>query len=267
MLAFDPGLANLQAAWRAVVSLVVAFATGYGMAKALDVTPLLGLSAGGVLAMVSSLMINEPTAKRLARSLLFMPIPASAALALGVWIHPHRVVGIWLVVAVMAVWFYVVRYGPLGLLGGIMCFAFLLFGTITPMPMEDVGWLALTAVVVVVALLTARLVLCHPMPREDLLRAQRAFVIEVRRVAAAAADTLSGSADQAASTKRLNHALDRLNVTTVTVDARLASQERRGGRAAAPVSLRRGGGPARNRQGRTAGGRPSYLARAAPGAW
>lgn len=225
VLAFDPGLANLQAAWRAVVSLITAFATGYGMAKALDITPQLGLSAGGVLAMVSSLMINEPTAKRLARSLLFMPIPASAALALGVWIHPHRVVGIWLIVATMTVWFYVVRYGSLGLLAGTMGFAFLLFGTITPMPMEDVGWLALIAAVAAVALLTARLVLCHPMPREDLLRAQRAFVIEVRRMAAAAEDTLSGGADQAAATRRLNHALDRLNVTTVTVDARLASQD------------------------------------------
>jgi hypothetical protein len=225
VLAFDPGLANLQAAWRNLVSLVVAFATGYGMAHAVDVTPRLGLTVGGILAMVSSLMIHEGNVKRLARLLLFLPFPASGALALGVWLQPHRVVDMWLVAATIAVWFYVVRYGPFGLFAGVMSFSFLLFGTISPMPMQDAGRLALIAAAVAVALLTARLVLCYPMPREDLLRAQRAFVIQARQVAAAAADNVSRGTSPAAATKRMDRALHRLNVTTVTVDARLASQE------------------------------------------
>lgn len=225
VLAFDPGLANLQVAWRNLVSLVVAFATGYGMAHAVDVTPRLGLMVGGVLAMISSLWINEGNPKRLARLLLFLPFPASGALALGVWLQPHRVADMWLAAAAMVVWFYLVRYGPFGLLAGAMIFSYFLFGTISPMPMEDAGRLALVIAVVAVALLTARLVLCYPTPREDLLRAQRAFVIQARRVAAAAADTLSAAAGRAAATRRMDHALHRLNVTTVTVDARLASQE------------------------------------------
>jgi hypothetical protein len=208
-----------------MVSLIAAFATGYGMAHALDVTPRLGMTAGAVMAMVSSLLVNEGTAKLLARSLLFMPFPAFGALALGVWLQPHRVLDMWLVAAEIAVWFYVVRYGPFGLLAGVMGFAFLLFGTISPMPMQDACRLALVAAVIAVALLTARLVLCYPMPREDLLRTQRAFVIQARRVAAAAADTLTGGTGGAAAAKRMDHALHRLNVTTVTIDARLASQE------------------------------------------
>ncbi|MEK8174815.1 hypothetical protein NKH77_54470 [Streptomyces sp. M19] len=70
-----------------------------------------------------------------------------------------------------------------------------------------------------------RLALCYPMPREDLLRTQRAFVVEARRVADAAATALDPDADRETAVARMRRSLRRLNVTTVTIDGRLAQPE------------------------------------------
>jgi hypothetical protein len=75
VLASDPGLANLQASWRVLVTLVVGFATGYGMAHAVGIPTRLGLSLAGILCMVSAMMIAENTRKRLMRAILWTPVP------------------------------------------------------------------------------------------------------------------------------------------------------------------------------------------------
>jgi hypothetical protein len=225
VLAADPGLAHLQAAWRTLVSLVVGFATGYGMAHAVDIPSQLGLMVGGVLGLISALIIAENTPLRLARALLWMPIPFSAVLSLGVWLHPHHTLEFWLVVAAMAPQFFLSRFGSLGIVTGNMLFTAFLIGFVTKIPLDDCGWLFIVAMVSAVALLVARLVFCYPRPREDLLRTQRAFVIEARRVANTAVTALDPDADRAFAIKRIRRTLSRLNVTTLTIDGRLAQPE------------------------------------------
>jgi hypothetical protein len=225
VLAFDPGLANLQAARRTLVSLVVGFATGYAMAHAVGIPTALGLSLGGMMGIVSATTIAENTPMRLVRAMIWTPFPACAALALGVWLHPHRVLEMSAVVATMALFFYLPRYGTLGLVTGINAFVFCLFGGMTPLPLHYCGRLAIVVGTVSVAMLAARLALCPPTPRKDMLRAQRAFVIEARRVTGAAAQALSSQADQTHAIRRMRRALHRLNVTTMIVDGRLAMPE------------------------------------------
>jgi hypothetical protein len=225
VLATDPGLGHLQAGWRSLVSMIAALAVGYGMAHALDIPSVLGMMVGGMMGMMSAFSIAENTPSRLARATLWMPIPFSAALPLGAWLQPDRVLDLCLMVLVLTLAFFLVRFGPLALLTGMMMFSAFLVGRIAVVPLDDCGRLFVVAVATAAAVLVARLVLCCPMPREDLLRTQRAFVVEARRVADAAATALDPNADQDVAIKRMRRALLRLNVTTLTIDGRLAQPE------------------------------------------
>ena len=225
VLAADPGLAHLQAGWRSLVSMIVALAVGYGMAHALHLPVMLGMTVAGLMGMMSAFAIAENTPLRLTRSILWMPVPFSAALLLSARLYPDRVPDLCLMVVALALTFFLIRYGPLAMLTGMMMFNAFMVGLMAAIPVDLCGRLFVTAVATSAAVLLARLLLCCPMPREDLMRTQRAFVVEARRVAAAAAVALDPDADQASAIKRMHRALRRLNVTTLTIDARLAQPE------------------------------------------
>ena len=225
VLAADPGLAHLQAGWRSLVSMIVALAVGYGMAHALNVPTMLGMTVAGMMGMMSAFAVAENTPLRLARSILWMPIPFSAALLLSARLHPDRVLELCLMVVALALMFFLIRYGPLGLLTGMMMFNAFMVGLMAAIPVDACGRLFVIVMVTSAAVLLARLLLCYPMPREDLMRTQRAFVVEARRVAGTAAAALDPDADQAQAIKQMHRALRRLNVTTLTIDARLAQPE------------------------------------------
>ncbi|WP_413804468.1 FUSC family protein [Streptomyces sp. OE57] len=225
VLAADPGLGQLQAGWRALVCMTTALAVGYWMAHALDIPAMLGMMVGGMMGMMSSFVIAENTPLRLARASLWMAFPYSAALPAAAWLSSHRVLELCVLVVVLAFAFFLVRFGSLGLLTGMMMFNAFVVGAIVHIPLGECDKLFAVAVVTSVAVLAARLLLCYPMPREDLLRTQRAFLVEARRVADAAATALDPDADQATAVKKMGRALRRLNVTTVIIDGCLARPE------------------------------------------
>jgi hypothetical protein len=225
VLAADPGLGNVQAGWRALVSLTVALAAGYGMSHVLDIRAIQGMAAAGVLGMLSAFAVAENTAMRLARSLLWMPIPYGVVLPLASWVHPHRAVDQCVMVAALTVVFFLARFGPLGVLTVATTLAAFVIDAVADIPLDDCGKFFIVIVVTVVSVLAARLLLCYPMPREDLLRTQRAFLIEARRVADAAATAVNPYADPAVAVKRMRRALRRLNITTLTIDGQLAQPE------------------------------------------
>lgn len=225
VFAADPGLGQLQAGWRALVSMVTALAVGYGMSTLLDLPAMLGMMVAGMIGLMSSFAVAENTPLRLARSILWLPIPYSAVLPVSAWLHNQRPIEMTLIVVALALAFFLARFGPIGLLTGMMMFNAFMVGMMANIPLDACGWLFLVAVATAVAVLVVRLLLCFPMPREDLLRTQRAFVVESRRVADAAATALDPDADQAVSIKRMRRALRRLNVTTLTIDGYLAQPE------------------------------------------
>ncbi|MFD7179671.1 FUSC family protein [Streptomyces sp. NPDC059904] len=225
MLAADPGLGQIQAGWRTLVSMAVAMAVSYGMSRALDVPAMLGMMTGGVLGLLGSYNIAENTPTRLARAFLWMPVPFSAALPVSAWLAPHRVPTLCLLVVALVLMMALARLGPLGLLTGILIFVAFIMGEMAAVPLSECAPLFVIALVTSMALLATRLLLCYPMPREDLLRTQRAFVVEARRVADAAATALDPDADRTVAIKRMDRALRRLNITTLTIDGRLAQPE------------------------------------------
>ncbi|MEU6575249.1 FUSC family protein [Streptomyces sp. NPDC046805] len=224
-LAADPGLGQAQAGWRTLVSMITALAVSHAVSRFLDLPSMLGMTLGGVLGLVSAFLVAENSRTRLARALLWMPVPCCAALSVSTWLHPHRVLGLCLLAAGLVVVTVLGRFGPLGLLTGMQVFVALVVGEMAVVPLSEGGPLFVVALVTSVALLVVRLLLCHPMPREDLLRTQRAFVIEARRVADAAATALDPDADRSVAITRMEHALRRLNMTTLIIDGRLAQPE------------------------------------------
>ncbi|MFJ8670661.1 FUSC family protein [Streptomyces sp. NPDC093589] len=225
VLAADPGLGQLQAGWRSLVSMITALAVGYGMSVALDLPAMLGMMVGGMMGLMSAFVVAENTPFRLARAILWMPFPYSAVLPVAAWLHQDRVLEMSLMVVALAAAFFLARFGALALLTGMMLFNAFMVGMMANVPLNLCGELFVVALVSSAAVLLARLVFCYPMPREDLLRTQRAFVVEARRVADAACAALDPDADHRSAVHRMRRSLRRLNVTTVTIDGRLAQPE------------------------------------------
>ncbi|MEU8707458.1 FUSC family protein [Streptomyces sp. NPDC048565] len=225
ILAADPGLGQLQAGWRTLVAMVTSLAVGYGMARALDVPAMIGMMVGGMMGLMSAFAVAENTWQRLGRAILWMPFPYAAVLWLAAELHDDRGLEISLMVAALALTFFLARFGQLSLLTGMMLFNGLMVGMMADIPASMSGKAFVVALVSAAAVLATRLVFCYPMPREDLLRTQRAFVVEARRVADAAVETLDPDADRERAVRRMTRALHHLNVTTVTIDGRLAQPE------------------------------------------
>ncbi|WP_406347843.1 FUSC family protein [Streptomyces sp. NBC_00144] len=225
VLAADPGLGQLQAGWRSMVAIITGLAVGYGMSVALTLPAMLGMMVGGMLGMMSAFAIAENTPLRLTRSILWMPFPFSAVLALSAWLIGDRVLELTLMVVALALTFFLARFGSLALLTGMMLFNSFMVGMMSNIPLNLCGKLFVVALVSAVGILVSRLLLCCPMPREDLLRTQRAFVVEARRVGDAATAALDPDADHDVAIKRMRRSLRRLNITTVTIDGRLAQPE------------------------------------------
>ncbi|MFD7710195.1 FUSC family protein [Streptomyces sp. NPDC059786] len=225
VLVTDPGLGQLQAGWRTLVAMVTSLAVGYGMARSLAVPPMIGMMVGGMMGLMSAFAVAGNTWTQLARGILWMPFPFAAVLWPAAALHGDRALEIGLNGAALAVTFLLARFGPLALLTGMMMFNGLLVGTIAGIPSALVGKAFAVALVAAAAVLLTRLLLCFPMPREDLLRTQRAFVVEARRLADTAVDALDPDADPRRVERRMSRSLRRLNIVTVTIDGRLAQPE------------------------------------------
>ncbi|MFI7382702.1 FUSC family protein [Streptomyces sp. NPDC049813] len=225
VLAADPGLGQLQAGWRSLVAMVTSLAVGYAMAEALSIPAMIGMMVAGMMGLMSAFAVAENTWDRLARAILWMPFPYTAVLWLCATLNGQRVPQMILMISALALTFFLARFGPMALITGMMLFNGLMVGMLAGIPAALVGKAFAVALVAAVAVLATRLLLCYPMPREDLLRTQRAFVVEARRVADAAVDALDPDADPERAVRRMDRALRRLNITTVTIDGRLAQPE------------------------------------------
>ncbi|GGX59028.1 hypothetical protein GCM10010358_11560 [Streptomyces minutiscleroticus] len=221
VLVADPGLIQLQAGWRSLVAMVTSLAAGHVASLALGLPVLLGLMVGGMMGLMSAFAVAENTWERVARAVLWMPFPFGAMLWLAARFD-DRTVQIVLTVCAMTLIFLLSRYGPLALLTGMMLFNGVMLGMLAGIPAALTGRAFAVALLASAAVLATRLLLCFPTPREDLLRTQRAFVVEARRLAGTAAAALGPDAGRRGVERRLDRSLRHLNLVTVTIDGRLA---------------------------------------------
>lgn len=215
----DPGWGRAQMGWRTLVGLVAGLAAGYFVAPALGLPALLGLVFGGLLGLLTGLVVADAPAGELARHLAWY-LPAFALTQLlGVWLAPHKAAGLALLVVVVFLQGYLSRFGHDGHSFGVALFAFYLVGLLAPISLPVYPRALAVAAAAVAAIFLARTVLCcWYRPVRDLRRTQRAFQAACRRAAASATGVLQGR-DRAS--RQLHRDLTRVNTVALVFDGRL----------------------------------------------
>lgn len=241
----DPGLNRLRSALQSVLTIGVTLGAEYLFVKATGALQLstavpaaaaaavatanheflvIAMLLGAIVGMISSFAVMDTTASGQLASMLFVPFPMIAALALGIGIGGHRVLSLTSLVVVLAVGTYLRRFGPRGFLAGMLLFmgdffGFFLHGAVT---MSDLGWLSAEIGVGVVVGIAVRFTLFFPRPARNLERSQRSYVARARRTASTALACFDDtSEDRSANLRRLHRQLVRLNEAALMIDAQL----------------------------------------------
>jgi len=145
-------------------------------------------------------------------------------LSLGIWLHPHRLVSLSLLVVALTVGTYARRWGPVGLIGGQVVFMGAFFGYFLgdQLALGDLGWLAAEIALGVSMAVLLRFTVFNRSHRAALRRMIRSYGARFRQVARLALDCFDADPDERPRlTARLHRRLIRLNEAALMVDARI----------------------------------------------
>jgi uncharacterized membrane protein YgaE (UPF0421/DUF939 family) len=179
----------------------------------------------GIVAMLASFQVNEPTMRRQIVSTSWLPLPMIAALVLALVIGRWRVPTLIYLVLLMAGAVYVRRWGPPGFRAGMVAFqgGFLGFFLHTELALRDLGWLVADLYLGAVASVIVRAVLFRPDPARTLARMRRSWDARARRLLALALALLEAEPQRRPGLQeRMRRQLIRMNESTLMVDAQLA---------------------------------------------
>lgn len=193
------------------------------------------VSAGNHAMLVMSMMVGAmvcmmatfaapmlPSVGRLYLTILLMPLPMIAGLAVGLATGAHRAVALTLLTAILAGGAYLRRFGPWGFFGGQLLFMgdFMGFFLGSQVGFATLAWLAPEVCVGAAVAALAQLLLFHPSRRRTLRRIRRSFGSRARALVDTAVDVLDDPGDRRAHA-RLQRRTVRLNETALMLDAAL----------------------------------------------
>jgi uncharacterized membrane protein YccC len=254
LAATDPGLNRLFAALQVMIGIGVTIAVVYGfmqLTKVLWIHPpagralsgaqlaliaaqhhdvtLLAMLLGGIIALLGTFAVLDPHPREQSLTMLLMPIPLLATMALSIQLVTHRSAGIAVLAVVIGVGTYirkfVPRFGTRVVLYGALLFIGYLFGFASggAITERDLGWIAVIAWLAVLVNLLLKVVVYRPLDRGRLGRTSRAFRARARTVIAAADELFDAAAPRARASRRLHRRLLRLNETALVIDASLSA--------------------------------------------
>jgi len=145
------------------------------------------------------------------------------ALALGIALGGQRVLSLVLLAVILAAGTYLRRFGPRGMVAGMLLFmgfffGFFLHGTITP---GDLGWVAAALGVGDAVALAVRFAFFYPHQDKALRRTQRSYRARARKVAALALQVFEDPGPGQNKARLLARQLMRLNEAALMIDAQL----------------------------------------------
>jgi uncharacterized membrane protein YgaE (UPF0421/DUF939 family) len=183
----------------------------------------IGLLLGAIVGMMVSFGVFDVSAKDQLISMLFLPVPMVAALAVGISLGGHRVLALSSLVFMIVVGTYLRRFGPRGFMSGALLFmgdffGFFLHGAVT---LGDLGWLTAELLVGLAVAIVVRFVLFYPRPAKALARTQRSYSARARKVYVLALDIFDAPDDTGRGARRLHSQLVRLNEAALMIDAQL----------------------------------------------
>jgi uncharacterized membrane protein YccC len=240
LAASDPGLNRLVTSVRVLVGVGVTIAVEYGFMHATHALwttapaqqrsiTLLAMLLGGIVAMMSALAVTDPTPRGQAVTLVWLPVPLLAMMALSITLSSHHTLGLVVLAVVMGAGTYArkltPRFGPRAFLYGALLFIGYFFGFLAgaEIPLHDLGWVSAILWVAVVINLALRLLADVTVDRRAVARTARGFDARARRVAGAAARLLAADTSRARQriAKQLARRLARLNEAALMIDGQL----------------------------------------------
>src|ERR1700722_2525604 len=192
----------------------------------------IGIMLGAILAMISAfgISMSSPARTQLV-TLLFLPLPLLAMLAVGLSVHV-RVVSLALLAITLAIGAYCRRFGPRGFMGGMLAFmgAFLGFFIQDYIKMSQFGWLAAEIALGAAVTIVVHFALFRPRPEVAVRRMQRSYTARARDLASDIAELFevtvrsekTKDGNQRAD-RQLQRQLLRLNEAALLIDAQLSA--------------------------------------------
>jgi uncharacterized membrane protein YccC len=242
----DPGLNQLRTALAAVMGVGAALGLCYlfveltgalqlpagsapapVLAAANHATLLISMLLAGVVAMMSTFVVQDHTVRDQVLSSLLLPVVVLAVLTLALVIAPYHLPSLAFLVVVMAAGVYVRRFAPRGFGIGMGMFlgGFLGYFLHTRLALNDVGWIAANLGIGVLASLLMRFAVLPPTPGRTLARMHRSQLARARRLLRLCTILLTETDEGRvqALEEQIRRQQVRINETTLMIDAQLAA--------------------------------------------
>ena len=190
----------------------------------------IAMMLGAILALIGGFGVGMfATARDQLVTILFLPLPMLALLALGLSVHV-RLISLALLAVVLAVGTYCRRFGPRGFMGGMLAFmgAFLGFFIQDYVKFGQFGWLVAEIAIGVLVTIVVHFTLFPPRPEAAVHRMQRSYGARARALASEVAELYEattrseGSEENQRAERRLQRQLLRLNEAALLIDAQLS---------------------------------------------
>jgi len=224
----DPGLVRLRLATGALLSIVLALALAVTLQRLSGEQPTVVIMAA-VLAMVSNIAVNETAVERLRVTTALLLLPATAAVALGTVLAPHRLLADAVFVAIMVGGVYIRRFGPRGFAIGMAAVMAYFFSQFLGAQVSALPWLVLTAAFGVGSAWLVRGFLFAEKPEQTLERLVRAFRARVHTLIFVVAELLDEEDEDTEDARRaVGRRRTRLNETALLIAEHLERRDEEG---------------------------------------
>ena len=180
------------------------------------------LVLGGVTGLQAAISVQDALPRDQVVSMLVLPLPMIAVLALSLAVADHRVLALCLLAPILAAGTYLRRFGPAGVRVGPQLFNGYLFGFLlgSVITLGDTGWLAAEIGVGILVAIVVKVGVFHDTSTRALRRTQRSYQARTRRLAGLALATFDEPNPW--SSRRLHRQKTRLGEAAQLIDGQLA---------------------------------------------
>jgi uncharacterized membrane protein YccC len=178
---------------------------------------------GALIAMVFSIGVTDPTPVGQLVTMLILPVAMVAGLAVGLAIGAHRVESLSCLVVLLTAGTWCRRFGPRGVIGGILLFVGALLGYFVrpEIPLSHIGWPVAEIGIGVAVAVAIHFTAFRSQPAKAVSRMQRSWVARSRSLIDLAARAYLYPEQSHRLARRLHRQAMRLNEATLMIDAQI----------------------------------------------
>src|ERR1700733_7479163 len=176
---------------------------------------------GGVIGLSAAIAVQDTLARDQVVSMLVLPLPMIAALALSLAVAGHRVLALCLLPPILAAGTYLRRFGPAGVRVAPRLFIGYLFGFLlrSVITVGDTGWLAAEIGVGILVAIVIKVGVFHDTSGRALQRTQKSYAARAPQLSGGALPLFDKPGPQAA--RRLHRQKTRLGQAVQLIDGQL----------------------------------------------